>query len=56
MSGPSTVVPVYFGHSSLSDLSKELKEIIRAYSGRISLAEAVGVLEIVKQELIQEHQ
>jgi hypothetical protein len=51
-----TVIPVEFGRSYLTDLRNELKDLIYTYAGRTSLAEAIGLLEIVKHELIEEHQ
>lgn len=36
-------------------LANELKDVIYKYSESIPLATAVGVLEIVKVELIREH-
>jgi len=36
----------------LGELAEKIRETIMEYEGRISLAEAVGVLEIVKSDLI----
>ncbi|MFW0927222.1 hypothetical protein [Providencia sp. VP23HZSY-1] len=38
------------------ELSKRILELIHEYDGEISLAEAVGVLEIVKLKLIDEQE
>lgn len=40
---------------ALEVLPCAIREVIGRYHGQISLAEAVGVLEIVKLELIKEH-
>ena len=45
-----------FKRPVLTDLRDELKALIYSYENRMSLAEAIGILEIVKQELITEHQ
>jgi hypothetical protein len=37
-------------------LAKELKELIYGYEDRVFLAEAIGVLEIVKTEIIKDHE
>lgn len=40
---------------ALEVLPCAIREVIGRFHGQISLAEAVGVLEIVKLELIKEH-
>ena len=50
------VTPGGFGRPVLTDLRNSIKDAIYAYDRRISLAEAIGLLEIVKHELIGEHQ
>ena len=45
-----------FGRPVLTELRNAIKEAIYVYDGRISLAEAIGLLEIVKHELLGEHQ
>ena len=52
----SEVIPGAFRRQHLQELCDQLKEVIHAYDGRTSLAEVLGVLEIVKHELIAEHQ
>ena len=49
------VVPGGFKKSALSALQKTIKREVLEYAGRISLAEAIGVLEVVKHDLIEEH-
>ena len=49
------VIPGGFKKSALSALQKTIKREVLEYAGRISLAEAIGVLEIVKHDLIEEH-
>ena len=49
------VVPGGFKKSALSALQKTIKREVLEYAGRISLAEAIGVLEIIKHDLIEEH-
>ena len=51
----STVIPGGFKKSALSTLQKTIKREVLEYAGRISLAEAIGVLEVVKHDLIEEH-
>lgn len=46
-------LPTQNGH--LYQLAKELKELIYSYEDRIFLAEAIGVLEIVKAGIIRDH-
>jgi len=46
-------LPTQNGH--LYRLAKELKELIYSYKDRIFLAEAIGVIEIVKAEIIEDH-
>lgn len=37
------------------ELADKLKALVYAYEGKLSLSAAIGVLEIVKYEIIQEH-
>ena len=37
-------------------MAEEIKEVVYRYSDAMPLATAIGVLEIVKAELMQEHQ
>jgi hypothetical protein len=50
------VKPLPYKNVALSALRGEIKKLVYSYSERISLAEAIGILEIVKVELIDEHQ
>lgn len=38
------------------ELSRELKNVILRYNGTITMAEAIGTVEIVKQEIIQNNE
>ena len=51
----NSVIPGGFKKSALSALQKTIKREVLEYAGRISLAEAIGVLEVVKHDLIEEH-
>lgn len=37
------------------DMAEEIKSVVYKYSERISLAGAIGVLEIVKTEIFDDH-
>lgn len=52
----SEVIHGAFQRQHLQELYDQLKEVIHTYDGRTSLAEVLGVLEIVKHDLIVEHQ
>jgi len=52
---PPNVVPGGFGKAVLTDLCNAIKDEVFKYEKRISLAEAIGILDIVKHELIEEH-
>lgn len=51
------VQPIRSGGSwtVLEDLAEDVKAAVSRYAGTVPLAAAVGVLEIIKQELIEEH-
>jgi hypothetical protein len=49
------VVPISTQQPPLEALPNAIRAEIDKYAGQLSLAEAVGVLEIVKLELIKEH-
>lgn len=38
-----------------ADMAEEIKAVVYKYSERISLAGAIGVLEIVKTEIFDDH-
>lgn len=42
--------------TSCGELAEKIKAVIYEYSDRVPLAAAVGVLEIVKVEIMQDHQ
>lgn len=44
-----------FERAHLGQMAEELRAVVFAYASRISLAEALGVLEIVKQEVLSSH-
>ena len=50
-----TVIPGGFGKAVLTDLRNAIKAEVFRYERRISLAEAIGSLDIVKHELIEEY-
>ena len=52
----SEIIHGSFQRQHLQELCDQLKEVIHTYEGRTSLAEVLGVLEIIKHELIAEHQ
>lgn len=52
----SEIIHGSFQRQRLQELCDQLKEVIHTYDGRTSLAEVLGVLEIIKHELIAEHQ
>lgn len=52
-----TTLKVFTGNSSPAhevsgELSDRIKDVIYEYSGRMPLATAIGVLEIVKKEIL----
>lgn len=48
------VVPLRARRNDLQEAVDTIKDIIYGYSGTMSLAEAVGILEMVKLELLEE--
>lgn len=42
-------------HENANSMCEEIKDVIYSYSGKVPLATALGVLEIVKKELIDDH-
>ncbi|AFH95178.1 TPA: hypothetical protein ACHWKK_003278 [Providencia stuartii] len=51
-----TKLPIDKKFQANGELSKRLLELIHEYDGEISLAEAIGVIEIVKLTLIGEQE
>ncbi len=51
----SKVTTAPFHRASLGNLAEAIRALIAERAGHITLAEAIGVLEIVKIELWQEH-
>ncbi len=43
-------------HDKADELAERIKDVIYEFSGRISLATAIGVLHIVAAEILQEAQ
>ena len=52
---PPNVILGGFGKALLTDLRNAIKAEVFKYEKRISLAEAIGILDIVKHELIEGH-
>lgn len=48
------VVPLPFRRAVAGELAQKIQELIYTYAGRISVTEAVGILEIVKFALLTE--
>ncbi len=44
------------GHEIAGEMAEKIKAVIYEYSGRVPLALAIGVLEIVKAEIMDEQQ
>jgi hypothetical protein len=55
MNEPTNVAQLPFRRPVLTTLRDAIKDAVFECSGQISLAEAIGILEIVKHELIEEH-
>lgn len=49
-----SVVHIPFRREHLGEMADRLKEVVYSYSDRISLAEAIGCIEIVKVEILTE--
>ena len=41
--------------NDLANLVKEIKSVVYSHSGKISVTEAVGALELAKIEIVNEH-
>jgi len=52
----TNVVNVPFKREHLGELAEALVALMYEYADRISLAEALGVLEIVKAQILEEQQ
>ena len=50
----SNIVAAPFKKEHLGTLAEDIQALIYVYVNRISLAEAIGVLEIVKAQLLEE--
>lgn len=50
----SNIVAPAFKKEHLGTLAEDIQSLIYEYVNRISLAEAIGVLEIVKAQLLEE--
>jgi hypothetical protein len=50
------VIQLPLKNRALTSLRDEIKALVYTYEGRASLAEAIGILEIVKVELLHEHE
>lgn len=51
-----SVTHVPFRREHLAEMADRLKEVIYSYSDRVSVAEAIGILEIVKAEIFTAEQ
>jgi|GEM_PF-6262290 len=49
-----TVIHAPFRREHCGSMADEILAVVYTYAGRVGLAEALGVLEIVKQELYRE--
>jgi hypothetical protein len=56
MNNKAPVVQLPFKNRALTNLRDEIKAVVYTYEGRASLAEVIGILEIVKVELLHEHE
>ena len=45
-----------FQRHHLGDMAEQIKEVIYSYADRVSVAEAIGILEIVKAEVLAEQE
>ena len=45
-----------FQRHHLGDMAEQIKEVIYSYADRVSVAEVVGILEIVKAEVLAEQE
>ena len=43
-------------HAAAGEMAERIKELVYEYSERVPLATAIGVLEIVKAEILEEAQ
>jgi hypothetical protein len=52
----TNVIPVTFSdnpYTELADMRDELEKVVYSYAGQLSLAATIGVLEILKQDLME---
>ena len=49
----NNVITPPFNRGRLGELAKRIEELIYQYADRVSLAEVVGVLEIVKMNVLE---
>lgn len=52
---PTPVTPHGAFRHDINNLVQQLKNVVHAHAGRATVAEAVGALELVKHEIIQEN-
>lgn len=47
------VTALPFRRPVITELSEQIKVLVYSYAGRISIAEAIGILEVVKLQIIE---
>ena len=50
----SNVVTVPFRREYLGEMASKIEAVVYEYADRISLAEAIGILEIVKAQILED--
>ena len=50
----SNVVTAPFRREYLNEMASKIEAVVYEYAGRISLAEAIGILEIVKAQILED--
>jgi hypothetical protein len=50
----SNIVVVPFRREHLGEMANKIEKIIYEYANRISIAEAIGILEIVKAKILED--
>jgi len=52
----SNVITLQFKREHLGQMASKIQDVLYEYSDKISLAEAIGVLEIVKAQILEDQQ
>lgn len=50
----SNIVTVPFRREHLGEMANKIETVVYEYADRISLAEAIGILEIVKAQILED--